>query len=41
MEAPAPKNVGQLRSFLGLLSYYGRFVPNLASMLRQLCQNKK
>lgn len=25
VDAPGPKNVSQLRSFLGLLNYYGRF----------------
>ena len=29
-EAPPPKNV---RSFLGLLNYYCRFIPNLASII--------
>ncbi|KAL7854700.1 hypothetical protein SRHO_G00168900 [Serrasalmus rhombeus] len=44
MEAPAPQNVSQLRSYLGLLNYYGRFVSNLASLLKPLhqllCQDK-
>ncbi|XP_017575179.2 uncharacterized protein K02A2.6-like [Pygocentrus nattereri] len=44
MEAPAPQNVSQLRSYLGLLNYYGRFVLNLASLLKPLhqllCQDK-
>ena len=35
-EAPAPKNVQELRSFLGLLNYYARFIPNLASLLQPL-----
>ena len=30
-QAPAPKNVTELHSFLGLLNYYGKFMPNLAS----------
>ena len=34
--APAPKNLQELRSFLGLLNYYGRFIPNLASLLHPL-----
>ena len=34
--APAPKNAQELRSFLGLLNYYGRFIPNLASILHPL-----
>ena len=35
-DAPAPQNVTKLRSFLGLVNYYGRFVPNLASGLHPL-----
>ena len=37
-EAPTPKNVRQLRSFLGLVNYYGKFVPNLAALLHPLNQ---
>ena len=33
VEAPAPQNVGELKSLLGLLSYYSRFLPNMATML--------
>lgn len=36
MEAPTPENVSQLRSFLGLINYYGRFLPNLSSLLAPL-----
>ena len=36
VNAPVPKNVTELRSFLGLLNYYGRFIPNLASLLHPL-----
>ncbi|XP_016343694.1 uncharacterized protein LOC107689988 [Sinocyclocheilus anshuiensis] len=45
MDAPAPKNVTQLRSFLGLLNYYSRFIPNLPSVLTPLnallCKGKQ
>ena len=34
--APAPKNVQELRSFLGLLNYYGKFLPNLSTTLHPL-----
>ena len=32
-EAPHPRNQQELRSFLGLLHYYGKFIPNLSSVL--------
>lgn len=35
-EAPSPANISQLRSFLGLLNYYNRFLPNLATKLTPL-----
>ena len=31
--APIPENVQQLRSFLGLVNYYHKFLPNLATTL--------
>ena len=34
--APAPTDVTQLRSFLGLMNFYGRFLPNLSSVLAPL-----
>ena len=34
--APAPKKVGELKSYLGLLLYYGKFLPNLSSTLASL-----
>ena len=35
-EAPEPRNVTELRSFLGLLNYYDSFIPNLSSLLHPL-----
>ncbi|KAK3731800.1 hypothetical protein QZH41_007620 [Actinostola sp. cb2023] len=32
-EAPRPSNVNELRSFIGLVNYYARFLPNLASSM--------
>ncbi|XP_056132822.1 uncharacterized protein K02A2.6-like, partial [Lampris incognitus] len=36
VEAPAPTNVSQLRSLLGMINYYGRFIPDLATNLQPL-----
>ena len=33
MKAPSPTNVTQLKSYLGLVSYYSRFLPNLTFTL--------
>lgn len=45
VEAPAPTDVSQLRSFLGLINYYSRFIPNLSSILSPLnvllCKGKQ
>lgn len=35
-DAPTPTNVSELKAFLGLLNYYGKFVPNLATVLEPL-----
>ena len=35
-EAPEPKKVTELKSNFGLLTYYARFVPNIATMLSLL-----
>lgn len=38
VDAPRPENMSQLRAFLGLANYYGRFTRNLADMIHQLTQ---
>ena len=38
LEAPPPKTVHELRAFLGLVNYYGKFVRNLATLLHPLNQ---
>ena len=37
-EAPQPRNVTELRSFLGIINYYGKFLPNLSTKLAPLYQ---
>ena len=32
VEAPAPQNVSQLKSFLGMLNYCSKFLPNLSTV---------
>ena len=32
-KAATPKNVTELKAFLGLINYYGKFVPHLSSKL--------
>ena len=36
VEAPEPQNVGELRSFLGMVNYYGKILPDLATTLSPL-----
>ena len=33
---PSPKNITQTKAYLGLLNYYGKFLPNLATVLNPL-----
>ena len=35
-DAPQPKNVTELKSYLGLLTYYGKFMPSLSTHLAPL-----
>ena len=35
-DAPQPENVSEVRLFLGLLNYYGKFIPNLATIAHPL-----
>ena len=35
-DAPKPKDVSQLRAFLGMLNYYHRFLPDVATVLEPL-----
>ena len=35
-EAPVPRNVPELKSYLGLLPYYSKFLPNMAKVLAPL-----
>ena len=37
-DAPVPNNVSELRSYLGLLNYYHKFLPNLSTTLAPLYQ---
>ena len=36
VNAPISVNIQQLRSFLGLINYYGKFIPNLSTLLHPL-----
>lgn len=36
LNAPEPTNVSEVRTLLGMVSYYGKFIPNLSSTLHPL-----
>ena len=36
--APPPEDVSQVRSFLGLVTYYQRFIPDMASILQPISE---
>ena len=38
LNAPKIENVSQLRSFLGLITYYSKFIPDMSSVLQPLHQ---
>ncbi|KAJ8035286.1 hypothetical protein HOLleu_22460 [Holothuria leucospilota] len=33
LNAPNPSYISELQSYLGLLNYYGKFLPNLSALL--------
>lgn len=35
-DAPVPQNVSELKSFIGLVMYYQRFIPNLSAVVQPL-----
>lgn len=37
-DAPKPGNVSELKSFLGMVTYYGKFLPDLSTVLAPLYQ---
>ncbi len=40
VDAPKPKDVTELRSFIGLVNYYAKFLPDLATTLAPLYSQK-
>lgn len=41
LNAPRPENLTQLKSYLGLINYYGKFLPNLSTVIAPLYQLTK
>ena len=39
--APKPKNISELKSFIGLINYYNKFMPNLSFLLAPLYRSLK
>jgi len=39
VEAPIPKNPGQMKSFLGMINFYAKFVPKLSEKLLLVIQS--
>ena len=37
-DAPKPRNIKELRSFLGMMNYYRKFIPSLATVLKPLTE---
>lgn len=33
VKAPVPKNVTEVKAFIGLVNYYGKFIPNMSTIL--------
>ena len=40
VDTPDPKDLSELRSFLGMVNYYGKFLPNLATTLAPLYNHR-
>ena len=38
-QAPRPADVSQLRSFLGMINYYSKFIPDFSSKLHPLYEH--